>query len=99
MDRGKERFLRNYIAIKKFAREDVVPVKNLWDFINAIANLFYNFRREKIVRYVRSQSPSFKCFMRKNVALTKRERLFKQITATIKSVLIHLLNEKILNAR
>ena len=42
-----ERFLRNFNKIRHFAIVGKLPTKNLWDFMNAIADLFYNFRREK----------------------------------------------------
>ena len=97
MDPGKERFFRNYILIKRFASEGEIPKANFRDFLCAIADLFYNFRRERKVKYLRSNSITFKCFMRKNVPLIKRESIFKEIPTTIKAVLIHLLNEKILH--
>ena len=98
MDPAKERFLRNYIAIRKFVHDGEVPNKNVWDFINATADLFYNFR-QKLVKEVKSNSATFRRFMRKNLTSTRRQHIFTSIQTTIKAVLIHLLNEKILHTR
>jgi len=98
MDPGKERFLRNFVKIEHFARVNEVPRRNLWDFMNAIADLFYNFRREKIVHGLRQNSPSFKRFMRKKLSNRKRQIIFFKMKNTVRKVLIHLLNEKILSS-
>ena len=95
MDPGKERFLRNYNVLKQFAADGSTPNKNFWDFMNAIADLFYNFRREKIVQAVKSNSVCFKKFMWKNVQNKNRHKIFHTIKKTIRAVLIHLLNTKI----
>ena len=97
MDPGKERFLRNYIVLKRFALDGTIPTKNFWDFMNAIADLFYNFRREKIVEEVKSNSPTFKRFMRKNLQSRNCHEIFFSIKKTIRAVLIHLMNKKILS--
>lgn len=97
MDPGKERFLRNYSAVKQFAARGSTPSKNFWDFMNAIVDLFYNFRREKIVQAVKSKSLLFKRFIRKNVQNKHRHEIFCTITKTIRAILIHLLNTKILS--
>ena len=96
MDPGKERFLRNFNKIRRFAVIGDLPSENLWDFMNAIADLFYNFRREKVVRGVKQYSPTFKRFMRKNLSNKKRQNIFSTIKHTIRKVVIHLLNEKVL---
>lgn len=53
MDLGKERFLRNFNKIRRFVVIGDLFSENFWDFINVIADLFYNFRREKVVRGVK----------------------------------------------
>lgn len=78
MDPGKERFLRNFDEIKQFAVNGRIPVKNVWDFINAIADLFYNFRREKVVKSFKASSPTFKRFIRKNVSNRQQQTVFFQ---------------------
>lgn len=99
MDPGKERFLRNFHVIEQFATSGKTPSKNIWDFTNAIADLFYNFRREKVVKSLKACSPTFKHFMRKNVSNRQRQIIFSQIGNNIKAVVIHLLNEKILKTK
>lgn len=99
MDLGKERFLRNYNRIKFFAENNTVPEVNVWDFINAVADLFYNFRREKIVSELKANSKLFTRFMRKNLPNTVRCEIFFTIPTAIRGVLIHLLNNKILRRK
>lgn len=98
MDPGKERFIRNYVAIRRFASDGKVRKQDFWDFLNAIVDLLYNFRRETIVQQVKKESESFRKFVRKTLKPRERCRIFNSIRTCVRSVVIHLLNEKIIRS-
>lgn len=98
MDPGKERFLRNYGVIRRFATDGKVPKQNFWDFLGAVGDLLYNFRREKIVQALKKESETFRKFVRKTLKPRERCRIFNSIRTCVRSVVIHLLNEKIIRS-
>lgn len=94
VDPGKVRFYRNWGTISKFVQgKNISPRGGSRDFIRALADLLYNHRREHVIASLKRESAKFTLFVRKALAIRKREAIFRDITDTIRKAVIHLLNK------